>query len=328
MKVLVTGGAGYIGSHTVALLKRYGHTPVVLDNFIQGHHEAIPLTELAVGSVGNMEMLSQLLPDVEGVIHFAAHTSVAESVRDPLKYYQNNLGESLTLLSAIHEESIKRERPIPLVFSSTAATYGAVGQDSPIVEGAPQAPINAYGFGKYAIECILKDFYQAYGTPSISFRYFNAAGADPGGENGERHDPETHLIPLVLRAIRDGGSIKIFGTDYDTPDGTCIRDYIHVMDLAAAHIKGLEYLSQKGGCKQLNLGTGFGYSVREVIDMALYITKGKLRIVESERREGDPPSLVADPSMAKAILGWEPERPDLETIIKNAWQWHQKEKRE
>jgi len=325
MKILVTGGAGYIGSHTVNLLKQFGHEPIVLDNFVQGHHWAVPQTELLVGSVGNTELLSQVLPKVDGVIHFAAHLSVGESVVDPRKYYQNNLGETLALLSAMHDEAYTRGSSVPLVFSSTAATYGAVESNDRIVEGAPTAPINPYGFGKLAVERVLSDFHHAYGTPSISFRYFNAAGADPTGNNGEAHDPETHLIPLILEAIKNKGSIKVFGNDYPTPDGTCIRDYIHVEDLATAHILGLEYLVKHGGCHQLNLGTGSGYSVKEVIEMALYVTEGNLEIINSDRREGDPPSLVADPTNAMELLSWEPKRSDLELIIKDAWQWHQKE---
>jgi len=325
MKVLVTGGAGYIGSHTVSALKDRGYTPIVLDNFAQGHHWAIPQTELIAGSVGNRELLDEVLPTVDGVIHFAAHLSVGESVVDPQKYYQNNLGETLGLLSAMNDEAYRRGSPVPLVFSSTAAVYGSVDSDSPIVEGRPAAPINAYGFGKLAVERILSDFHHAYGTPSISFRYFNASGADPSGTNGEAHDPETHLIPLVLRAIKDKGKIKIFGNDYPTPDGTCIRDYIHVVDLAKAHVLGLEHLIKNQGCYQFNLGTGQGYSVREVIDTALRVTGGEIEIEESSRREGDPPFLVADPTKAMEFLSWSPERSDLEVIIKDAWQWHSQE---
>ena len=326
MKILVTGGAGYIGSHTVSLLKRKGHDVLVLDNMVQGHALAVEAgVPIIQGNVGDEYTVLPGLDGIDGVIHFAAHTSVAESVEDPQRYYQNNLVETLSLISALRDEALIRGKHVPLVFSSTAATYGAVDQDTPIIEETRQDPINPYGFGKFAVERVLSDFYHAYGTPSISFRYFNAAGADPSGRNGEMHNPETHLIPLVLRAIRDGGSIKVFGTDYDTPDGTCVRDYIHVEDLARAHVKGLEYLLECGGCKRLNLGTGHGYSVKEVIDTALYVTKGKLNIIEDERRAGDPPFLVADPSMAKAILGWEPERSDLELIIKDAWQWHRNE---
>jgi len=327
MKVLVTGGAGYIGSHTVALLRERGHEVVVLDNMVQGHFSALaPDVPVVKGNVGDLSVIKPGLEHFDGVIHFAAHTSVAESVKDPQKYYQNNLGETLRLVSALRDEAIIKGKHIPLVFSSTAATYGAVSSDVPISEETPREPINPYGYGKLAVERILSDFYHAYGTPSISFRYFNAAGADPTGRNGEMHDPETHLIPLVLRAIRDKGSIKVFGADYSTPDGTCVRDYIHVQDLAEAHIKGLEHLISNGGCEQLNLGTGFGYSVREVIDTAIYVTKGNLDIVKAPRREGDPPFLVADPTKAKTLLSWEPVRSDLELIVKDAWQWHEKEK--
>lgn len=325
MKILVTGGAGYIGSHTANKLVERGHSVIVLDNLEHGHVEAIRPTPLHIASVGDLLALRSALPKVDGVIHFAAYTSVAESVKDPLKYYQNNLGETLSLISELHVETQRRGKSIPLVFSSTAATYGAVDSAVPITEKADKNPINPYGFGKLAVERILSDMYAAYHSiPNVCFRYFNAAGAHPSGQNGEDHEPETHLIPLILNAVRDSGTIKVFGTDYPTPDGTCIRDYIHVEDLADAHIKAIEHLDLAGGCHSLNLGSGQGYSVREVIDMALHVTKGSLTVEETSRRAGDPAVLVADPSNAHKILGWKAGRSDLKLIIEDAWKWHSK----
>jgi UDP-glucose 4-epimerase len=251
---------------------------------------------------------------------------VGESVTDPARYYRNNLGDTLVLLEALHAEAQRRGRPIPLVFSSTCATYGIPAPAQiPISERCPQAPINPYGRSKWMVEQLLADFGAAYGQPSVIFRYFNAAGADPAADLGEDHDPETHLIPLVLEALAGRReAIQVFGRDYPTPDGTCIRDYIHVSDLAAAHVLGLERLLELGGEHIYNLGTGSGYSVQQVIDAARAHTGRDLRVLEAPRRPGDPAELVADAARATAELGWKPQRSELATILADAWGWHQR----
>ncbi len=338
MTILVTGGAGYIGSHTVRALQRAGHPVLVLDNLVYGHRviaEQVLQVPLVVGQLGDRPLLDALLQGshpqlpagpVRAVLHFAAYAYVGESVVDPARYYRNNLGDTLVLLEALHAEAGRRGQPIPLVFSSTCATYGIPAADQiPIHERCPQAPINPYGRSKWMVEQLLADFGAAYGQPSVIFRYFNAAGADPAADLGEDHDPETHLIPLVLEALagrRDG--LQVFGRDYPTPDGTCIRDYIHVADLAAAHVLGLERLLAQGGQHTYNLGTGSGYSVQQVIDAACKHTGCSLRVVDAPRRPGDPAELVADASLAMAELGWKPQRSDLATILADAWAWHQR----
>lgn len=357
MRVLVTGGAGYIGSHAVRALSRAGHQPVVLDNLVYGHaslvHQVLQVP-LVVGQVGDRVLLEQLLsgrhPDlagtplqgrpIEAVLHFAAYAYVGESVSDPARYYRNNLGDTLTLLEALvapvraAAESggapAEAPAPIPIVFSSTCATYG-VPRQVPITEDHPQAPINPYGRSKWMVEQLLADFARAYGLPSVVFRYFNAAGADPQGDLGECHDPETHLIPLVLDVM--GGQrpyLQIFGDDYPTPDGTCIRDYIHVSDLADAHVLGLERLLRLREREEpvrapliYNLGNGTGYSVQQVIETAKSVTGRGLLAHVAPRRPGDPAQLVAAAERAHGELGWRPRYPDLGTIISHAWAWHQ-----
>ncbi|MCS5698866.1 UDP-glucose 4-epimerase GalE [Cyanobium sp. FGCU-52] len=342
MRVLVTGGAGYIGSHAVRALHRAGHQPVVLDNLVYGHAEIVQQVlgiPLVVGQVGDREVLEALLRGrhpslvgtphegrpVEAVLHFAAYAYVGESVTDPAKYYRNNLGDTLTLLEAL----VASERPLPIVFSSTCATYG-LPQQVPITEDHPQAPINPYGQSKLMVEQLLRDFGRAYGLPSVIFRYFNAAGADPDGDLGEDHTPETHLIPRVLDVMSGREPyLQIFGDDYPTPDGTCIRDYIHVSDLAEAHVLGLERLLRIREREEptkdplvYNLGNGTGYSVQQVIETAKKVTGRGLLAHVARRREGDPAQLVASATRAREELGWRPRYPDLGTIIEHAWAWH------
>ena len=344
MRVLVTGGAGYIGSHAVRALSRAGHQPLVLDNLVYGHAELVEQVlqvPLIRGQVGDRPLLDSLLAGshpalagtafegrpIEAVLHFAAYAYVGESVQDPGKYYRNNLGDTLTLLEAL----VAGATPIPIVFSSTCASYG-VPQQMPITESHPQAPINPYGTTKWMVERMLFDFAAAYGLPSVIFRYFNAAGADPDGDLGEDHNPETHLIPLVLDAMSGRRPyLQIFGDDYPTPDGTCIRDYIHVADLADAHVLGLERLLRLREREEkvraplvYNLGNGTGYSVQQVIETAKAVTGRGLLAHVAPRREGDPAQLVASATKARSELGWRPRYPDLAQIISHAWAWHQK----
>jgi UDP-glucose 4-epimerase len=320
--ILVTGGAGYIGSHAVLALQQAGYRVVILDNLVYGHRDLVEnvlKAELVVGDTNDRTLLDQLFRThrIDAVMHFAAYTYVGESVTDPGKYYRNNVVGTLTLLEAMVAASVKH-----FVFSSTCATYG-VPQTLPIPEDHPQNPINPYGQSKLMVEQILKDFDVAYQLKSVCFRYFNAAGADPSGQLGEDHAPETHLIPLVLMtALGQRDSISVFGTDYPTPDGTCIRDYIHVTDLATAHVLGLEYLLKGGQSEAFNLGNSSGFSVREVIETAQQITACKIKVKECDRRPGDPPVLVGSSHKAKAVLGWQPQYADLSTILAHAWIWH------
>lgn len=322
--ILVTGGAGYIGSHTVLALQQAGYSVVVLDNLVYGHRdivEAVLKVELISGDIGDRALLDQVFVqyNIQAVIHFAAYAYVGESVSDPAKYYRNNVTGTLTLLEAMVQAGVKH-----IVFSSTCATYG-VPQQLPIPEDHPQNPINPYGTTKLMVERILSDFDHAYDLRSVRFRYFNAAGADPQGRLGEDHAPETHLIPLVLlAALGQRESISIFGTDYDTPDGTCVRDYIHVTDLAQAHVQGLEYLLKGGATEIFNLGNGNGFSVREVIETAQAVTNRPIKVVEVERRPGDPAVLVGSSQKARSVLGWQPEYADLKVILEHAWHWHQR----
>lgn len=322
--VLVTGGAGYIGSHAVLALKEAGYEVVVLDNLVYGHRqiaEEVLKVELVVGDTCDRALLDQLFAsrEIVAVMHFAAYAYVGESVTDPAKYYHNNFVGTLTLLEAMLAASIKT-----FVFSSTCATYG-VPNEVPIPENHPQNPINPYGATKLMVERVLQDFDQAYGFKSVCFRYFNAAGADPEGRLGEDHNPETHLIPLVLlTALGQRQSVSVFGTDYPTPDGTCIRDYIHVTDLAQAHILGLDYLLKGGDTTVFNLGNGNGFSVKEVIETARQVTGKEILAVECDRRPGDPPALVGSSDRARTILGWNPQYADLNAILTHAWNWHQK----
>jgi UDP-glucose 4-epimerase len=322
--ILVTGGAGYIGSHAVLALQQAGYEVIVLDNLVYGHREIaedVLKVELIVGDTNDRSLLDNLFAsrNIAAVMHFAAYAYVGESVTDPAKYYHNNFVGTLTLLEAMLAASVKT-----FVFSSTCATYG-VPTTVPIPEDHPQDPINPYGATKLMIERVLKDFNAAYDFKSVCFRYFNAAGADPEGRLGEDHNPETHILPLVLlTALGQRESVSIFGTDYPTPDGTCIRDYIHVTDLAQAHVLGLEYLLNGGEATIFNLGNGNGFSVREVIETARQITGREIQAIECERRPGDPPALVGSSDRARKILGWNPQYADLSQIISHAWNWHQK----
>lgn len=318
MKVLITGGAGYIGSHTVELLGRLGHEIVVVDNLSKGHREAVLYGKLVEANVGDKEVMKELLSSFkpDAVIHFAAFIEVGESVKDPAKFFENNTSNALNLLEAMVETGVNN-----FVFSSTAAVYGNP-VEVPIPEEHPKEPINPYGKSKLFVEKMLEDFNKAYGLNYISLRYFNAAGADPEGRIGESHDPETHLIPLILKAAKgERDSIKIFGTDYPTPDGTCIRDFIHVCDLADAHLLALLYLMEEKKSGAFNCGYGKGFSVKEVIETAKKVTGREFKVEETSRREGDPPVLVADSTKLKETLGWKPEYDDLEFIIQTAWNW-------
>jgi len=321
--ILVTGGAGYIGSHAAIALQRGGYDVVILDNLVYGHRDIVETVlgvELVVGDTRDRPLLDDLFAsrNIAAIMHFAAFAYVGESVENPAKYYDNNVVGTLTLLEAAIAVNIKK-----FVFSSTCATYG-VPDTIPIPETHPQNPINPYGASKKMVERILQDFDTAYGLQSVTFRYFNAAGADPEGNLGEDHDPETHLIPLVLfAALGKRDNIAIFGTDYPTPDGTCIRDYIHVTDLASAHVLGLKYLLDGGESAIFNLGNGNGFSVRQVIETARRVTQREIVAVERDRRPGDPPQLVGSGEKAQKMLGWNPKYADLNDIIAHAWQWHQ-----
>jgi UDP-glucose 4-epimerase len=308
----------------VLALKQAGYRVVILDNLVYGHQdlvEKVLQVELIVGDTSDRPLLDRLFAthQIDAVMHFAAYAYVGESVEEPAKYYRNNVVGTLTLLEAMLAAGVKK-----FVFSSTCATYG-VPKTVPIPEDHPQEPINPYGATKLMVERMLADFDPAYDFKSVCFRYFNAAGADPQGLLGEDHSPETHLIPLVLMAaLGKRDAVSIYGTDYPTPDGTCIRDYIHVTDLAEAHILGLEYLLKGGDTTIFNLGNGNGFSVKEVIDTAREVTGKEIKAVETDRRPGDPPMLVGSSDRARQILGWNPQYADLRAIITHAWNWHQK----
>ena len=319
MNILVTGGAGYIGSHAVRLLEQAGHDVWVYDNLSAGHRGAVATDRLIIGDLHDRALLISVLREkwIDAVMHFAAFALVGESVADPAKYYDNNVVASLSLLDAMKAVGVRK-----MVFSSTTATYGAPDR-IPIVESELQKPINPYGFCKLVIEQALADYSTAYGFGYAALRYFNAAGACPTGEIGEDHAPESHLIPIVLQvALGQREHISIFGTDYPTPDGTCIRDYIHVDDLGAAHVKALNFL-EPGKALKLNLGTGRGNSVREVIDACRRITGHAIPEVIGPRRPGDPPELVADSSLAQKTLDWKPRYTNIDEIVATAWKWHQ-----
>jgi UDP-arabinose 4-epimerase len=319
MKILVTGGAGYIGAHTCKLLAARGRTPVCYDNLVYGHRDAVQWGPLEEGDLLDRSRLDEVLERhrPEAVVHFAAFTYVGESVENPGKYYRNNVVGTLNLLEAMRDRQIRR-----IVFSSTCATYGEPEQ-IPITEDHPQSPINPYGASKWMIERMLSDFEAAHGMKSAALRYFNAAGADPDAEIGEDHDPETHLIPLVLDvALGRRKEISIFGDDYDTPDGTCIRDYIHIEDLADAHLRALA-LIQRGERQVIcNLGTGEGFSVQQVLEVARRVTGHAIPASAGPRREGDPERLVSGGACARNRLGWSPGRTDLEDIVGDAWGFH------
>ncbi|MGE5553768.1 MAG: UDP-glucose 4-epimerase GalE [Betaproteobacteria bacterium] len=319
MRVLVTGGAGYIGSHAVKALRAAGHEVIVVDNLSRGHRPAVAGVPLIEADLLDRPALDWLLAEhpVEAVLHFAALSLVGESQQRPGRYALNNVAGTVTLLEAMVAAGCRL-----LVFSSTAAVYGAP-PTMPITEDYPLDPTNTYGETKLFVERMLRRFDAAHGLRSISLRYFNAAGADPDGELGEDHDPETHLIPLVLEtALGQRPAIEVFGTDYPTPDGTCLRDYVHVSDLAEAHLLALEALAAGAPTTAYNLGNGRGFSVREVIAAAERVTGRKITVREGPRRPGDPPALVASPARAEAELGWRPRYGDLETIIRTAWEWH------
>lgn len=317
--ILVTGGAGYIGSHTCKALAQAGYTPIAYDNMKHGHHWAVRWGPLEIGDISDRARLDEVITQYKpaAVMHFAAYINVGESVEDPGKYYRNNVAGTLTLLEALRDHDIDK-----LVFSSTCAVYG-IPERTPTREDHPCYPINPYGAGKLMIERMLADFDPSHGLHSISLRYFNAAGADPDGEIGEAHEPETQLIPLVLQAAggqRDG--ITINGDDYDTADGTCIRDYIHVTDLADAHVLALQALEQGAVSTVYNLGNGRGYSVREVIDRVGEITGRKFSARTGPRRAGDPPQLIADARRIHTDLNWNPKYQNLDEMIETAWNWH------
>lgn len=321
--ILVTGGAGYIGTHTVKALQEEGFQIIVLDNLIHGHRDLIETTlqaHLIIGDIGDRLLLNRIFSEytVDAVMHLAAYAYVGESVKNPAKYYRNNVIGTLTLLQAMLDANVKT-----LVFSSTCATYG-IPHVVPITEDHPQNPTNPYGKSKWMVEQVLTDFDQAYGLKSVCLRYFNAAGADPSGQLGEDHTPETHLIPLALQvALGHQEAIAILGTDYPTPDGTCIRDFIHVSDLARAHVLGLQYLLKGGDSQTFNLSNGSGFSVREVIETTKTVTGQDIPVVDQPRRPGDPPVLVGNSSKALQMLGWSPRHRHLESIIRHAWTWHQ-----
>ncbi len=320
MRLLVTGGAGYVGGHTVRVLLDAGHDVTVYDNLAYGHRESVPC-KLEIGELDDRAALDELFRRgrFDAVLHFAAYAYVGESVTEPSKYWRNNVAAGLELLDAMRKHGVER-----LVFSSTCAVYGPPTR-VPIDEDERKAPESPYGESKLTFERVLASYATAYGLRSMSLRYFNAAGARPDGSLGEDHEPETHLIPLVLRAAAGrGDNIRVFGTDYPTPDGTCIRDYVHVDDLASAHVLALDALDQPGA-QALNLGTGKGYSVREIIDACRMVTKRPIQVVEGERRAGDPPALYADNRRARETLGWQPRYTDAESIVRTAWAWHAKQ---
>ncbi len=321
-RILVTGGAGYIGSNTTLQLLDAGYDVVVVDNLSRGHRAAVDPARLREVPLDDTDGLIAVMREkpCDAVIHFAAYIAVGESMRVPEVYFQNNTSGSLSLLTAMQRVGINK-----IVFSSTAAVYGMPAR-VPILESEPYSPVNAYGETKVMVEKLLHWFDQIHGMKSVCLRYFNASGADPAGRSGEDHDPETHLIPLLFRAIQTGKPVTVFGDDYDTPDGTCIRDYIHVTDLARAHIAAVEWLFAGGESKKYNAGTGKGFSVKEVLHAVEEVTGKKVPFVVGPRRDGDPPLLVADSSLLQKDLGWKPEFSDLRRIVETGWAWASREK--
>ena len=321
MEILVTGGAGYIGSHAVKALAEAGYTPIVLDNLSQGHREFVRQGVFYQGELGDTVLLKKIFTqhDIEAVMHFAALALVGESVSEPAKYYENNVIQTFRLLREMVKHDVKN-----FIFSSTCAVYG-IPEKIPIPEEHLRAPANPYGKTKLAVEHMLEDFSRAYNIKYVFLRYFNAAGADYRAGIGEDHFPETHLIPIVLdAAMGRRKKVNVFGTDYPTRDGTCIRDYIHVADLAQAHTLAAKYLKEDRESGAFNLGIGQGFSVREVIDIVEEVTGKKISISEAPRREGDPPVLIADSTRAINVLRWKPEYSSLEDIISSAWEWHKR----
>jgi UDP-glucose 4-epimerase len=321
MRVLVAGGAGYVGSHMVKLLADRGDEVTVLDDLSTGHADAVRRGRLVQGDIADAATTKKLLEQerIEAVIHFAACSLVRESVADPLKYYARNVAGTVSLLKAMRDAGVAK-----IVFSSSAAVYGDPRR-LPIDEEHPREPLNPYGSTKLAIERMLAECSAAYGLGAAVLRYFNAAGADPDAGLGERHDPETHLVPLVLRAAAAKGCVEVFGTDYPTRDGTCVRDYVHVLDLCDAHLRALDWLSGEARYDCFNLGNGDGATVLEVVEAARRVTRLEIRTSLCGRRAGDPASLVADASKAKRILGWQPRRAALDTIVGDAWRWEQRQ---
>lgn len=318
---MVVGGAGYIGSHMVKCLLEAGHHVVVLDDLSSGFRGAVLGGDLVVGSCADGALLDRLFAAhrFDGVLHFASFIQVGESVSEPANYYRNNVAATLTLLERMVAHGLNH-----FIFSSTAAVYGEPLR-VPIDEAHPRQPINPYGHSKAMVEQILLDFDRAYGLRSVALRYFNAAGADPAGRIGERHMPETHLIPLALHAVLGRSpALKVFGREYPTPDGTCIRDYIHVDDLATAHLRALEYLWQGGESTACNLGNGEGFSVQEVLDAVTRVAGKPVPTEDAPRRPGDPARLVADSTRARQLLGWQPRYAELDIIVRHAWQWERK----
>jgi UDP-glucose 4-epimerase len=318
MTVLVTGGAGYVGSHALRELEASGIPFVVLDNLSRGHREMVLGGELIVGEIADSALVRRILEDygINAVMHFAAYAYVGESMRYPDRYYENNVASTIRLLNCLVQAGVKM-----VVFSSTCATYG-LPEATPMTEEHPQRPVNPYGASKLMVERILGDFDRAYGLRSIILRYFNAAGADPSGRIGEWHEPETHLIPLLLQtAAGQRDSVEVYGTDYPTPDGTCVRDYIHVSDLGRAHVLGLRHLMAGESSDVFNLGNGSGFSVQTVIETAERVTGRRIRSTVAPRRPGDPHSLVGSADKARRVLGWVPKFDGLESIIETAWKW-------
>ena len=317
LNILVTGGAGYIGSHACKALAAGGYLPIAYDNLCRGHRQAVKWGPLEEGDIADPDRVRAVLDKYQpaALMHFAAYAYVGESVERPLLYYQNNFAGAVALFQAL-----LGFRTIPVIFSSTCATYG-VPEQIPIIEDHPQRPINPYGHSKLFVERMLADLNVAFNLPWMAFRYFNAAGADPDGEIGEIHDPETHLIPLVLGAACGGPPVQIFGIDYDTPDGTCVRDYIHVSDIADAHVRGLTYLLAGGKSGPLNLANSRGYSIKEVIGIAEAVCGCPIPSEISVRRPGDPPILIGDAQRACNLLGWKPARSALQTQIEDSWKW-------
>ncbi len=323
MSILVVGGAGYIGSHVNKMLARKGFDTVVLDNLVYGHEEAVVAGEFVRGDIANKDDIRKAFEgrDIEAVFHFANYAYVGESCLDPEKYYINNISNTLNLLSVMREQGCNK-----IIFSSSCSTYG-VPERVPITEDLPQRPMSPYASTKLMIEMILKDYARAYGLRYVGFRYFNACGADPEGEIGESHTPETHLIPITLdvaSGLRD--EMMIFGNDYNTPDGTNIRDYVHVLDLAEAHIAALDYFDRGGENDFFNIGTEKGFSNLEIVEAVKRVTGRDFPVVITDRRPGDPDILVGSSEKARRVLGWVPKYSDIETVIETAWKWHENKK--